>query len=95
MLYSKCFEPIVVYNDILSEDQYINHTNRVALPFCQITLKTQKPLPSAYPQTPKTLGDHLRKKRLDLKLLQKEVAQRLGVGESTVYNWGNNLENQL
>ncbi len=65
--------------------------DRVALPFCQITLNAQKPLPSAYPQTLKTLGDHLRKRRLDLKLLQREVAQKLGVGESSIYNWENNL----
>ncbi len=31
VLYSKCFEPIGVYNDILSEDQYTNHTNNRAL----------------------------------------------------------------
>ncbi len=80
-----------MYNDILSWGPYGNHKDRVALPCCQITLKAQKPLPSAYPQTPKTLGDHLRKRRLDLKLLQKEVAQNLGVGESSVYNWENNL----
>jgi len=35
----------------------------------------------------KTLGDHLRKKHLDLKLLQKDVAQRLGVDETTIHNW--------
>ncbi len=80
-----------MYNGILSWGQYGNHKDIPALPFCQITLKAQKPLPSAYPRTPKTLGDHLRKKRLDLKLLQKEVAQRLSVGESSIYNWGNNL----
>ncbi len=61
------------------------------MPFCHITLKTQKPLPSAYPRTLKTLGDHRREKRLDLKILQKEVAQKLGVGESSIYNWENNL----
>jgi DNA-binding XRE family transcriptional regulator len=81
----------VEYNGILFLGQCGNHRDRVALPFCHITLKAQKPLPSAYPQTLKTLGDHLRKRRLDLKLLQKEVAQRLGVGESSVYNWENNL----
>jgi hypothetical protein len=47
------------------------------LPCCQIRLKAQKPLPSAYPQTLKTLGDHLRKRRLDLQLFQKDVAQML------------------
>ena len=74
-----------------SWDLHEIHINRVALPFCQITLKAQKPLPSVYPRTLKTIGDHLRKRRLDLKLLQKEVAQKLGVGESSVYNWENNL----
>ncbi len=63
----------------------------VALPFCHITLKTQKPLPSAYPQTPKTIGDHLRKRRLDLNLLQKDIAQKLDVCEPSIYNWENNL----
>jgi transcriptional regulator with XRE-family HTH domain len=61
-----------------------------ALPFCHISLKGQKPLPKAYPQELKTLGDHLRKRRLDLKLLQKNVAQILGVKEATVWNWENN-----
>ncbi len=54
-------------------------------------MEIQKPLSSAYPHTLKTLGDHLRKRRLDLKLLQKEVAQRLEVGKTSVFNWGNNL----
>ncbi|MEE9214079.1 MAG: helix-turn-helix transcriptional regulator [Thermodesulfobacteriota bacterium] len=61
------------------------------MPFCHITLKTQKPLPSAYPQTPKTIGDHLRKRRLDLNLLQKDIAQKLDVCEPSIYNWENNL----
>lgn len=51
----------------------------VALPFCNIRLRDQKPLPHAYPAESKTLGDHLRKKRLDLGLFQKDVARILGV----------------
>jgi hypothetical protein len=43
------------------------------LPFCQITLKALKPKGSEYPKELKTFGDHLRKKRLDLRLLRKEV----------------------
>ena len=35
----------------------------------------------------RTLGDHLRKRRLDLGLLQKEVARILRVNESTIANW--------
>ena len=57
------------------------------MPFCQITLKGKRPLAKAYPKILKTLGDHLRKKRLDLKLLQKDVARIIGVTESTIWNW--------
>jgi transcriptional regulator with XRE-family HTH domain len=33
-----------------------------------------------YPASPKTLGEHLRKKRIDLHLSMSQLAQRLGVG---------------
>jgi transcriptional regulator with XRE-family HTH domain len=79
-----------VYSGILFLDQYYIRTGRVALPFSHITLKTQKPLTSAYPETLKTFGNHLRKRRLDLNLLQKEMAQKLGVCEPSIYNWENN-----
>jgi transcriptional regulator with XRE-family HTH domain len=61
-----------------------------ALPFCHISLKGQKPLPKAYPQELGTLGDHLRKKRPDLRLFRKQVALILGVEEATIWNWENN-----
>jgi len=58
-----------------------------ALPFCHLRLRAEKPKPVAYPREPKTLGDHLRKRRLDLGLLQKEAAAKLGVDVKTVTNW--------
>ncbi len=58
-----------------------------ALPFCHVRLRAQKPLPPAHPRELRTLGDHLRKRRLDLGLLQSEVAERLAVDETTIYNW--------
>jgi transcriptional regulator with XRE-family HTH domain len=61
------------------------------LPFCHATLKAQKPLPPAYPNSLKTLGDHLRKRRLDLSLRQKDVSEKLGVAEATVWYWEKNL----
>jgi transcriptional regulator with XRE-family HTH domain len=33
------------------------------------------------------LGDHLRKRRLDLGLLQREVAERIGASTTTITNW--------
>ena len=52
-------------------------------------LKAHRPLSSAYPKALYTLGDHLRKKRLDLGLLQKDVAKILGVNVDSVCNWEN------
>jgi DNA-binding transcriptional regulator YiaG len=60
------------------------------LPFCHIALKAQRPLPNAYPKSLKTIGDHIRKRRLDLGLLQTEVARLFGVCTSTVCNWESN-----
>ncbi len=34
-----------------------------------------------------TVGDHLRKRRLDLGLLQRDVAAQIGVNTATVANW--------
>jgi transcriptional regulator with XRE-family HTH domain len=43
--------------------------------------------PKGYPPKPVSLGDHLRKRRLDLGLRQAQLAERIGVTESTVWNW--------
>jgi len=48
------------------------------------------PPPRGYPQALATLGDHLRKARLDRGLLQEEVARELGVSLGTVVNWEQN-----
>jgi DNA-binding transcriptional regulator YiaG len=36
---------------------------------------------------PKTIGDHIRRKRLALKMLQRDVARQLRVDVTTVHNW--------
>ena len=58
-----------------------------ALPFCDLVLRTPKPIDRAYPTKLRSIGDHLRKRRLDLGLLQREVALRIGVDKTTVFNW--------
>jgi len=40
-----------------------------------------------YPKQLKTLGDHIRARRLDLGLLQREVAGIIGVTTDTITNW--------
>ena len=57
------------------------------MPFINFQLSAKKPQNPAYPKTLTTLGDHIRKRRLDLGLWQKDVAATLGVTESTVTNW--------
>jgi len=47
----------------------------------------QKPRNSRNPSERRTLGDHLRKRRLDLCLLQQDVGRHLSVTACTVKNW--------
>jgi len=64
--------------------------DRGLLPFCHLAFRAEKPLSEAFPEELRTLGDHLRKRRLDLGLFQKDVARRLGSNESSVWNWEKN-----
>ena len=58
---------------------------------CLFTISLHGPKPkSAYPKQINTLGDHLKKRRLDLGLLQQDVADRIGVDVTTVRNWEGN-----
>ena len=59
----------------------------VALHTCQIQLKGIKPSNPAYPTELNTLGDYLRKTRLDRGLSQPEVARLLHVTPDTVTGW--------
>ena len=67
----------------------------VALPFCHVEIKAKRPLSKAYPREPVTIGDHIRKRRLDLKMTQKQLAEELGVSEGTVWNWERNRTEPL
>jgi DNA-binding XRE family transcriptional regulator len=66
------------------------HRDRDALLKCHFTLVAKKLAEKAYPVSLATLGDHIRKKRLDVKLLQKDVAGVLGVHTTTIYHWERN-----
>ncbi|MEE1947261.1 transcriptional regulator [Pedobacter sp. KR3-3] len=47
-------------------------------------------MPISYPEIPVSIGDHIRKKRMDLKLFQKDVAKICGVTEDCITNWEKN-----
>ena len=53
--------------------------------FAPITLKALKPKETDF--EPQTLGKHVRKRRLELRLTQKQAAEWLGVNPWTVLNW--------
>ncbi|MCP5055549.1 MAG: helix-turn-helix transcriptional regulator [bacterium] len=57
------------------------------MPFHRLTRKCLKPGP--FPEGPKTLGEHVKAKRLEAGLHQAELAAQLGVDEFTVLNWEN------
>jgi transcriptional regulator with XRE-family HTH domain len=62
----------------------------VALPFCHFELRAVRPRSSQYPKQINSLGDYIRTRRLDLKLLQKQLADQVGVHELTITNWEGN-----
>jgi transcriptional regulator with XRE-family HTH domain len=57
----------------------------------QPALKIEIPLKiQTFPEfsgEPVTLGDHLRRRRLELGLYQKDIAEQIGVTASTIWNW--------
>ena len=58
------------------------------MPFCRQTPLTLKALRAKdYCENPHTLGEHLKKRRRELRLFQKEAANRMGVGTDTYANW--------
>ena len=67
------------------------------MPFSRLHLSGPRPpvLPRGYPHEIRTLGDHLRRRRLDLGLEQRTVAEELGVGEETVGPWERGLVRPL
>ncbi|MBI4719430.1 MAG: transcriptional regulator [Planctomycetes bacterium] len=60
------------------------------MPFCHLALRGQKPRSPAWPREIRTVGDRIRRRRLELGLLQREAAALLGVDATTVYNWERN-----
>ena len=58
--------------------------------FASIELNAPKPLPIGLPANPKTIGEHIRKVRMERGLFQKDVAKIIGVETCTLENWERN-----
>lgn len=62
-----------------NRDGVLVYTLNVAINLLQCSPK--------YPKNPKTFGEKIRKKRMDLGLTMREIAKKLKVSETTIYNW--------
>ena len=62
-------------------------------PIFSIQIIAQKPLPDGYPKECITIGDHLRKRRIDLGMHQAQVAKKFNVTTCTITNWELNHTN--
>jgi transcriptional regulator with XRE-family HTH domain len=61
------------------------------LPFCHLTLKAKKPVHrEKYPDILRTWGDHIKNRRLDLKLTKRQLSLNLNVSDITIYLWERN-----
>jgi transcriptional regulator with XRE-family HTH domain len=65
------------------------------LPFCHAEVRSAKPKSDRYPKELKSLGDHIRARRIDLGILQRQVAEHTGVCEATITNWERNESRPL
>jgi transcriptional regulator with XRE-family HTH domain len=57
------------------------------LPFCRLTLYAKKPYNPQYCTDPKTVGEHLKNRRLVLRLDQEHAAKLLGIWAATYSLW--------
>ncbi len=57
------------------------------LPCLRYERKHDLPKPTGYPHEPVTIGEHLKKRRIDLKLLQRDVAKIFSVSEDCITYW--------
>ena len=56
-------------------------------PKLNLTVKRPKKILKGYPKRPKTLGERIKKHRIDLGLFQRDVAKFVGVATDTVRLW--------
>ena len=61
------------------------HSRVAFLPFVPLRIKCKKP--KKYVDDPQSIGEHIRKRRIELGLSQPDLAKLLGVSSATVLNW--------
>jgi transcriptional regulator with XRE-family HTH domain len=64
-------------------------------PVYKLALLRPKEVPAGYPCELVTIGDHIRKRRLDLGMTQPKVAEVIGVKECSIWNWEHGTEPEI
>ena len=72
------------------QDDCNSHQSIPALPFSKLRITVGKPLGSKLLTNPTTIGEKLKNRRIELGLLQKDVANVIGVCEDSITLWENN-----
>ncbi len=75
---------------ILYQDGYNNRRGIPVIPFARYADTVERPKKPDYPYHPVSVGDHIKKRRMDLSILQKDVADQFGISLCTISNWENN-----
>lgn len=75
--------------NILWLDDCNSHKDKDALPFSTLEKTLSKGYGPRYPTKPKTIGEHIRKVRIERGLEQKDVARIIKVVEDTITGWEN------
>ena len=87
---------VIIYQipTLLQQSQSSQEHGRVAfLPFVRVSLKSLRKKPFDF--EPQTLGERIKKKRLELGLSQMEAGERLGANSNTILNWEKGLTEPL
>jgi site-specific DNA recombinase len=74
---------------------HIRQNHIPALPFSRMTKIVAKPMGMKYVENPVTIGQKIRNRRLELRLLQKDVAAMFNVVEDTITLWENERSKPL
>jgi ribosome-binding protein aMBF1 (putative translation factor) len=81
----------LINNIILSLGIGNFNISMTAYPIWDIELTAYKPKPKGYPDHPVTLGDYLKKKRIDENLSKEQVCKDLDIYMSTRIRWEENM----
>ena len=82
--------PVPLHKCILYWDDCNTHMGIGLSIMSQRDITLLKPKPTGYPDSPQTLGEHIRRKRMDKGISQVIAAKEIGVSKDCLCNWEQN-----